>query len=873
MKVTYLRLHNFNAIYSTLNRKTIEIDFLNMKHRIMLFVGTNGSCKTYILSNIHPFAHVGTVDARSGQDMIIDGKDGEKEIHFEKDGDVYVVHHHYKYNGNRSRKVSSYIMKNGEELNPSGLVTKFNELIWIEFGIDPGFLRVIRLGSNVNNLVALKSTDRKEFAVSLLSEVDEYISDFKKVSKVSNTYKIAIKSVVEKLKKLSIDDIEIHRKSMESLAKKIESRKGEFESTKREFFTTKGKVEGILNGKSVHEFMDEVSRISFDITRLKDDRRKCVEFKSRFRYVGHGDMTSDSFLHSLERRKQSTVAEMAECRTAISYVMKSIDETVHRIDELETKRSECVVSADIDDTRKRLDEKLKFRKQYKKYYENFDTDCTVDMMIEYIEKMKLVYQLILGAMEFSIDSRKMYIELKNDGKDIHSKCVNKLVALSTELSMCDNVTEHDTHMDKVPSGCTRYKDCYYYKLIHKTSKRNKKDIEDDIETVKGCLKVLDIINEIETIIKNTRKEIPDKVKLVDIETDILNGTMTFFDFTEGNNRVKFLDTFNRYKENDKEIDELEHLLEVYSNQNGEYDTNITMAITEAQVLLKSHKTELDRLNKRLSKVVESDERIGNIIDDTIKLRENKKAVSVLDNDISLKEKELESMLIHSSTVKDFIAVEREFNREESEYTQEIKQMEDEMYTMRVKMEEYEKLTIEKKELDDEFEATELIRNAVSSSRGIPLLYLNLHFGNARNIANAIISSVYGDAIHLERFIINEKEFRIPYSKNGSIVEDVSYASQGELSVISLAISFALLEEFSSYKYNVLLLDEVDGPLDKGNKEKFLRVLETQMERINCEQVFMITHNQLFETYPVDVYVTIDKDNALEEFKNVNVLKG
>ena len=200
-------------------------------------------------------------------------------------------------------------------------------------------------------------------------------------------------------------------------------------------------------------------------------------------------------------------------------------------------------------------------------------------------------------------------------------------------------------------------------------------------------------------------------------------------------------------------------------------------------------------------------------------------------------------------------------------------MEDTMYTMRVKMEEYEKLTIEKKELDEEFEATELIRNAVSSSRGIPLLYLNLHFGNARNIANAIISSVYGDAIHLERFIINEKEFRIPYSKNGSIVEDVSYASQGELSVISLAISFALLEEFSSYKYNVLLLDEVDGPLDKGNKEKFLRVLETQMERINCEQVFMITHNQLFETYPVDVYVTIDKDNALEEFKNVNVLKG
>jgi predicted ATP-binding protein involved in virulence len=59
LKVDYLKLKNFNAIFSTLNLKKIEIDFTKMQNSILLFIGTNGSCKTYILSHIHPFAYVG----------------------------------------------------------------------------------------------------------------------------------------------------------------------------------------------------------------------------------------------------------------------------------------------------------------------------------------------------------------------------------------------------------------------------------------------------------------------------------------------------------------------------------------------------------------------------------------------------------------------------------------------------------------------------------------------------------------------------------------------------------------------------------------------------------------------------------------------
>ena len=128
MKITYLKLKNFAAIDVTLHTKRLEIDFSKMVNPILLFIGPIGSCKTYILSQLQPFAYMGNVDLRHGEDMILPGKDGEKEIHYLKsNGDVYVIRHYYfaKKNG---RQIRSYIEKNGIEMNTSGLVTSYSRI-------------------------------------------------------------------------------------------------------------------------------------------------------------------------------------------------------------------------------------------------------------------------------------------------------------------------------------------------------------------------------------------------------------------------------------------------------------------------------------------------------------------------------------------------------------------------------------------------------------------------------------------------------------------------------------------------------------------------------------------------------------------------
>ena len=50
----------------------------------------------------------------------------------------------------------------------------------------------------------------------------------------------------------------------------------------------------------------------------------------------------------------------------------------------------------------------------------------------------------------------------------------------------------------------------------------------------------------------------------------------------------------------------------------------------------------------------------------------------------------------------------------------------------------------------------------------------------------------------------------------------------------------------------MLLDEIDGALDTRNREKFIEILENQIKRINSEQNFLITHNSMFSSYPVDI---------------------
>ena len=67
----------------------------------------------------------------------------------------------------------------------------------------------------------------------------------------------------------------------------------------------------------------------------------------------------------------------------------------------------------------------------------------------------------------------------------------------------------------------------------------------------------------------------------------------------------------------------------------------------------------------------------------------------------------------------------------------------------------------------------------------------------------------------------------------------------------------------------MLLDEVDATLDTNNRRHFISILERLISMTGSEQIFLITHNNMFDNYPVDVVMTGDVN--IDNFKNINIV--
>lgn len=174
MKIKYLRLDNFIGILAGLGKDTIEIDFTKNKSKFVLLKGSNGSGKTTILSSLNPFAT--SNDNRNN--VIIEGREGYKEIHYDIFGDEYIIKHYI----NKSTK--SFISKNGEELNPNGGVKTFNELILNIFGIDKSYFKIARLGSNMTNFIDMPTSERKKYISNFIGDVDYYLELHKHANEI-----------------------------------------------------------------------------------------------------------------------------------------------------------------------------------------------------------------------------------------------------------------------------------------------------------------------------------------------------------------------------------------------------------------------------------------------------------------------------------------------------------------------------------------------------------------------------------------------------------------------------------------------------------------------------------------------------------------
>lgn len=272
MKITKLILRNFSAIANAMKTNELTIDFSNSKNNICLIIGPNGAGKTTLLSLLTPFSDLGNLDIRNGNELILEGKEGYKEITIKDEEDIFIIKHFYSPHKGKNHTLKSYIMKNGNELNENGNVTSFKEYVKEELGIDIDYLKLIRLGDNVTSLIDLSETERKNFMSKLLDEIGVSLAFYKKVNNDLRQLKQLISINSDKIRKLGIEDLDIVDEEIAKYQGMLEEEKTKEKKINDQLSVYRHEVESIEDKETLKDRINNINRKLHKMEKILDKK-------------------------------------------------------------------------------------------------------------------------------------------------------------------------------------------------------------------------------------------------------------------------------------------------------------------------------------------------------------------------------------------------------------------------------------------------------------------------------------------------------------------------------------------------------------------------------------------------------------------------
>lgn len=855
MKILKIKLKNFASIYAGMNKREIEIDFTKARNKITLLVGHNGSGKTSILSNLHPFPYVESVDVRNTQDLILNGENGLKFMEIQDGKNHYTISINYLLQRDK-RVTRCFIKKNGHELNDSGLVRSYYEIIKMEFGIEPSFLRILRLGPNVSDIIAMKSTERKDFISTFLADIDIYVKLFGVIKDESNYTKNQLKAVTLNYDK--IQDITVLRGQEDTL-----------KADKVKLETSLDKVKIAVSLKQ-----QELASILSD-----DEIASVVE-----EYRSHQDL-----FEAYDAIKDEVGIDDLYTTTKLQYVQleNDVNRAKDELNRLSAQHGEYVVkSSDYEgklaliNAKNRAEDLDGLIDEYQSKLKDFGTIHKPLGTVEQYQSIYDMWKTITGMIEKSHDLHtysiyKQYMEYTSQETvlDIISNALSEQIAkLSEEIATVRRNSGGDigdilkSAILFIPQECGVSDICPYYNLIaeyedkkESTSLKRLNETFDIYMDAKDNLSTFKVIQTYIHTINGMNLDI--QLDFGELLLAAVNYDSKYFESTDSmiHEKVSNATDYALYQDFINKIDDLKAKKHMLDDSGG--ISFIKEEIETLHTKIDEIQSECDRYTETV--IPELEEKLESIkpVMDGLTERHNT-IISYRENATSYDQ--LRKKYIDAQTAKNR---RQEIEKAISNYTGTISHISDLLRDNTYKLREIyhniqtkQELQNQLERLQRQYEYTELIRESLSASKGIPLIFIQLYLKNIQILANTIIRDMFDDSIQLLDFIITEKEFSIPYMVNGIEIADVSYSSQGERTTIVLAISFALLQQ-SMGRYNILLLDEVDSALYKDNRRKFIKIVEEQMDRIGCEQAFMITHNSLFENYPVDIIQTSEIDDG------------
>lgn len=868
LKVNSLYLEGFAKIHTGMHIDRLYLDFDSMPNMTYLFVGDSGSGKSSTLKSIHPFAfNSSTGDETSNGDLIMLGRDGRKIIEYNLDGDIIKCTHLYLRKSDGGIQVKSYFSFNDEELNPSGLVSTFKELVYKYFYIDESFLTLLALGNSVRSMVEYTSGERKKLSVKIFTELNIYMTYYKNASAVVKDLKSVLNNVVDKLSKYANYDKKELKKSEKELVGKIDKLQNELD----ELLKGEGAISAQINStiEDYKKYEESQGMVTGLLTKVEELKRKRKTNKDSA-VLENDKLSINGNLINAELRKESlennikSELNFKEIKIASkSHLEDSMNRIVTDKDRIELEKLLANISRELIELNDiEINDKIDYKvKKDELIKANIYLDELKSMSVDLVSEVSMI--------ELIPDAVSKYIK----DKDFGSKLDITYQAILEKINniRVSNQIGEEIKIPEINHKCDT-KDCPYikfYKELYDLSHYKKEKLNNLIREEEEKKRTTEQLIIIRRIVKRLYEYIDNHTDVLQsVPKDIFNPATFINTFLSSSDREVYdrdlMGSMLRYLEQASRKMELLVLKSTTENQ--------ISGIDETNQLYESFKKDLERINQT---ILETDETLSihqkdleynkNLIKEyTEAIREVESEILIakdIENtrkQIQEVQKQLQSMeslkIEHDKLNSQY----RGLKEQESILRDDINSYRIQLGTIKNTLETMDSLEKEKIILAEKYNRAVLIKDAVSPSKGIPVEFIDDVIRNQMiDSINELMHVAYPDITLLkdpEYLVINDKEFTIPYKKNGVIIGDISEASDGERAMLSLAFSLVLIRLVSKV-YNIMLLDEMDTALDKYGRSKYIDIIEQYMSTINASQIFLISHNSMFDMYGVNVLQT------------------
>lgn len=900
MKFLFIRLSNYIGIYNGMGLYNLEIDFTRCRNRVTVIRGDNGSGKSTLMKALSLFP--------DPNDSFIPQLPAVKEITLADNGIIYAIKfiHDVKNNGDREvtkAYISKSTMNGFVELNPNGNVSSYKDILYNELSLDANFIALSQLSNDDRGLADKKPAERKRFVNSIISSLEVYNNIYKILTKKSSNYKSMINTIVSKMDMLG--NIEMLNKNLEI----VENNINQIQNVKDNNIACLAQDQSRINILDPDGSIQNINKsLANEISNLSKQLEKMDSFI--WSLTTANNITSTDYegrLKSIIEKKNSLIIQNQIDRNNVQTLMKQkeleVEELNEKIQKINSLNNECnfesikeeiafykgelilientIYSVGIDDisslTKDEYIIALNSLKDLNSYISSFKSIASYDKI------ESIVQEYLASGNAPSIIAISFYEDEKKKIEEVITSCELKYNTIQSQMNLLETLKLR-------PSECTN-DFCSFISEAKKFADTNpietlealrfeindrKKDVDVLNNLINENTEMNNAINAFNVILREVNRNAAILSKMPN--GDMFKDRKLFFERIINGYSFEYMQSIYEYIDLANQFDiykQYKNILSDLESKYKEYESKIN--------IIDSINKDIDKINKVLTDI---SNQVGPINEEILS---REKSIAQLQE----LEGVYESIIAKS---KDKNEVEKNLEIIRSEYDDNNKKMQDislsisRMREFRSRIEEcnsnivplmkerdklnhniqmIEDYTRERAELEENYNFIETLKYYSSPTTGIQLVFMELYMGKVITLANELLALLFNGQYRIQPFVINESEFRIPCLGGGYLNDDISSMSSSQIGMISMILSFALLHN-SSTKYNIIKLDEIDGPLDYNNRTYFTDVLNKIMDIMGTEQCIMISHNSELQMDDFDI-ILLKHDIDNSDYNRGNII--